>query len=74
MLNRAMNKVRETLGMNGAVKTTMITTTRPAYRPQPIDGRSEVRPFTVILQEYEQRDSACRNMVSEMRKTIRAYH
>ena len=74
MLNKAMNKVRETLGMNGAVKTTMITTTRPAFRPQPIDGRSEVRSFASILREYEERDSDCRRMVSEMRETIRVYN
>jgi len=74
MLHRAMNKMRETLGMNGTVKTAMITTTRPAYRPQPIDGRSEVRPFSAILREYEERDSDCRSMVREMRESIRAYN
>ena len=74
MLHRAMNKMRETLGMNGTVKTAMITTTRPAYRPQPIDGRSEVRPFSAILREYEERDSACRDMMDEMRESIRAYN
>lgn len=74
MLHRAMNKMRETLGMNGTVKTAMITTTRPAYRPQPIDGRSEVRPFSAILREYEERDSDCRSMVKEMRESIRAYN
>lgn len=74
MLHRAMNKMRETLGMNGTVKTAMITTTRPAYRPQPIDGRSEVRPFSAILREYEERDSDCRSMVREMRDSIRTYN
>ena len=74
MLHKAMNKMRETLGMNGTVKTAMITTTRPAYRPQPIDGRSEVRPFSAILREYEERDSDCRSMVREMRDSIRAYN
>lgn len=74
MLHRAMNKMRETLGMNGTVKTAMITTTRPAYRPQPIDGRTEVRPFSAILREYEERDSDCRSMVDEMRESIRAYN
>ena len=74
MLHRAMNKMRETLGINGTVKTAMITTTRPAYRPQPIDGRSEVRPFSAILREYEERDSDCRSMVREMRESIRAYN
>ena len=74
MLHRAMNKMRETLGMNGTVKTAMITTTRPAYRPQPIDGRSEVRPFSAILREYEERESDCRSMVREMRESIRAYN
>jgi len=74
MLHRAMNKMRETLGMNGTVKTAMITTTRPAYRPQPIDGRTEVRPFSAILREYEERDSDCRSMVKEMRESIRAYN
>lgn len=74
MLHRAMNKMRETLGMNGTVKTAMITTTRPAYRPQPIDGRNEVRPFSAILREYEERDSDCRSMVKEMRDSIRAYN
>lgn len=74
MLHRAMNKMRETLGMNGAVKTVMITTTRPAYRPQPIDGRSEVRSFSAILREFEERDSACRDMMDEMRESIRAYN
>jgi len=74
MLHRAMNKMRETLGMNGTVKTAMITTTRPAYRPQPIDGRTEVRPFSAILREYEERDSDCRSMVREMRESIRAYN
>ena len=74
MLHKAMNKMRETLGMNGTVKTAMITTTRPAYRPQPIDGRSEVRPFSAILREYEERDSDCRSMVKEMRESIRAYN
>ncbi len=74
MLHRAMNKMRETLGMNGTVKTALITTTRPAYRPQPIDGRTEVRPFSAILREYEERDSDCRSMVKEMRESIRAYN
>ena len=74
MLHKAMNKMRETLGMNGTVKTAMITTTRPAYRPQPIDGRTEVRPFSAILREYEERDSDCRSMVREMRESIRAYN
>ena len=74
MLHRAMNKMRETLGMNGTVKTAMITTTRPAYRPPHIDGRREVRPFSAILREYEERDSDCRSMVKEMRESIRAYN
>lgn len=74
MLNRAMNKMRETLGMNGVVKATVITTARPAYRPKPIDGRSEARSFTSILQEYDQRDRVRQSIVSDMRESIRAYN